>query len=117
MTVSGAFVALSPHDYDAVLFDLDGVLTRTARVHAAAWKQLFEVLRKEKTVASDPAASLSLRSSTNALAPGTGRESTSTMRTSEAASSTSASAVEASDGAEHALASATMPPRSTKEGV
>ena len=35
-------VTLSPRDYDAVLFDLDGVLTRTASVHAAAWKKLFD---------------------------------------------------------------------------
>ena len=35
-------VSLSPRDYDAVLFDLDGVLTRTADVHAAAWKRLFD---------------------------------------------------------------------------
>ena len=33
---------LSPRDYDAVLFDLDGVLTRTASVHASAWKKLFD---------------------------------------------------------------------------
>jgi beta-phosphoglucomutase family hydrolase len=33
---------LSPRDYDAVLFDLDGVLTQTASVHAAAWKRLFD---------------------------------------------------------------------------
>ncbi len=26
----------------AVIFDLDGVVTRTARVHAAAWKELFD---------------------------------------------------------------------------
>ena len=37
-----AGVTLSPQDYDAVLFDLDGVLTRTASVHAAAWKKLFD---------------------------------------------------------------------------
>jgi beta-phosphoglucomutase family hydrolase len=35
-------VTLSPRDYDAALFDLDGVLTRTATVHAAAWKKLFD---------------------------------------------------------------------------
>jgi beta-phosphoglucomutase family hydrolase len=29
-------------DLDAVVFDLDGVLTDTARVHAAAWKRLFD---------------------------------------------------------------------------
>ena len=28
--------------YDAVIFDLDGVVTRTARIHAAAWKDLFD---------------------------------------------------------------------------
>ena len=35
-------VTLSPRDYDAVLFDLDGVLTKTASVHAAVWKRLFD---------------------------------------------------------------------------
>ena len=29
-------------DHDAMLFDLDGVITDTARVHAAAWKALFD---------------------------------------------------------------------------
>jgi beta-phosphoglucomutase family hydrolase len=28
--------------FDALLFDLDGVITRTASVHAAAWKDLFD---------------------------------------------------------------------------
>ncbi len=28
--------------FDAVVFDLDGVVTDTARVHAAAWKRLFD---------------------------------------------------------------------------
>src|SRR5215470_17036047 len=33
--------------YDAVLFDLDGVITNTANLHAACWKQMFdEYLRK-----------------------------------------------------------------------
>jgi beta-phosphoglucomutase family hydrolase len=39
---TGVVVTLSPRDYDAVLFDLDGVLTRTASVHAAAWKKLCD---------------------------------------------------------------------------
>ena len=30
------------HPFSALLFDLDGVVTRTATVHAAAWKQLFD---------------------------------------------------------------------------
>jgi trehalose-phosphatase len=28
--------------FDAVIFDLDGVVTRTAEIHAAAWKKLFD---------------------------------------------------------------------------
>ena len=28
--------------FDAVIFDLDGVLTKTATIHAAAWKKLFD---------------------------------------------------------------------------
>jgi beta-phosphoglucomutase family hydrolase len=31
-----------PEGVTACLFDLDGVLTQTARVHAAAWKQMFD---------------------------------------------------------------------------
>ena len=31
-----------PADVEAVLFDLDGVITDTATVHAAAWKQVFD---------------------------------------------------------------------------
>jgi beta-phosphoglucomutase family hydrolase len=31
-----------PDGIEACLFDLDGVLTRTAKVHAAAWKQMFD---------------------------------------------------------------------------
>src|SRR6516162_4449274 len=29
-------------EYDAVLFDLDGVITNTAEVHAACWKKMFD---------------------------------------------------------------------------
>ena len=28
--------------YDAVLLDLDGVITDTASIHAACWKQMFD---------------------------------------------------------------------------
>lgn len=36
--------------YDAWLFDMDGVLTNTASVHAAAWKQAFDgFLKREAT--------------------------------------------------------------------
>jgi beta-phosphoglucomutase family hydrolase len=33
---------LSRDRFDAVLFDLDGVLTATAKVHAACWKKMFD---------------------------------------------------------------------------
>jgi beta-phosphoglucomutase family hydrolase len=32
----------------ALLFDLDGVLTQTAKVHAAAWKQMFDEFLRER---------------------------------------------------------------------
>lgn len=35
-------VALDPQRFDAVLFDLDGVLTDTASIHAEAWKRTFD---------------------------------------------------------------------------
>ncbi|MDD2274105.1 MAG: HAD-IA family hydrolase [Desulfuromonadaceae bacterium] len=46
-------IALSPRDYDAVLFDLDGVLTRTASVHAAAWKKLFDSFLEQHATQAD----------------------------------------------------------------
>lgn len=33
---------LSRKQFDAVLFDLDGVLTATAKIHAACWKRMFD---------------------------------------------------------------------------
>jgi alpha,alpha-trehalase len=39
-------VTISRHNFDAALFDLDGVLTDSARVHAAAWKAVFRALRQ-----------------------------------------------------------------------
>jgi trehalose 6-phosphate phosphatase len=35
-------VTISKSEVDGVIFDLDGVVTRTAIVHAAAWKRLFD---------------------------------------------------------------------------
>ncbi|MBE0619314.1 MAG: beta-phosphoglucomutase family hydrolase, partial [Burkholderiales bacterium] len=55
MTSGVPVITLSPRDYDAVLFDLDGVLTRTASVHAAAWKKLFDAfLEQRATQAGEP---------------------------------------------------------------
>jgi beta-phosphoglucomutase family hydrolase len=40
--------------YDAVLFDLDGVLTSTAAIHASAWKRMFDqYLRDSSSRAGD----------------------------------------------------------------
>ena len=36
-----------PDGIEACLFDLDGVITRTATVHAAAWKEMFDGFLKE----------------------------------------------------------------------
>jgi len=49
MTCVCPVITLSPRDYDAVLFDLDGVLTRTASVHAAAWKKLFDEFLEQRS--------------------------------------------------------------------
>jgi beta-phosphoglucomutase family hydrolase len=41
--------------YDAVLFDLDGVITNTANIHAACWKQMFdEYLQGRATQRGEP---------------------------------------------------------------
>lgn len=37
-----ALVRLARESFDAAVFDLDGVLVRTARVHALAWKDTFD---------------------------------------------------------------------------
>jgi len=38
----GHRVTISPQQFQAVIFDMDGVVTQTASVHAAAWKTLFD---------------------------------------------------------------------------
>lgn len=44
-----------PRRISACLFDLDGVLTRTAELHAAAWKQMFdEYLSRRAAERSEP---------------------------------------------------------------
>jgi beta-phosphoglucomutase-like phosphatase (HAD superfamily) len=49
VTDTPSVITLSSRDYDAVLFDLDGVLTQTARVHAAAWKELFDAFLRHRS--------------------------------------------------------------------
>jgi trehalose 6-phosphate phosphatase len=42
-------IHLSSKEYDAVVFDLDGVITKTAKVHAAAWKVMFDEFLKDRS--------------------------------------------------------------------
>jgi len=42
---------ITPDRFDAVLFDLDGVLTDTARVHAASWKEMFDAYLAQRSAA------------------------------------------------------------------
>jgi beta-phosphoglucomutase family hydrolase len=39
---------MSKNNFDAVIFDLDGVITKTALVHSAAWKKMFDEYLKER---------------------------------------------------------------------
>ena len=50
-------VAISKSAFDAAIFDLDGVVTQTVKIHAAAWKALFdEFLGKEAQRLNEPIA-------------------------------------------------------------
>jgi beta-phosphoglucomutase family hydrolase len=40
-----------PDEVNACLFDLDGVLTQTAALHAAAWKQMFDAYLRDRAAA------------------------------------------------------------------
>ena len=44
-------VVIDPRHHDRVLFDLDGVGTDTAKVHAAAWSSLFDDFLGGRTAA------------------------------------------------------------------
>jgi beta-phosphoglucomutase family hydrolase len=41
-----------PGRISACLFDLDGVLTKTAKVHAAAWKEMFDAFLRQRAEAT-----------------------------------------------------------------
>jgi len=40
--------AVTKELFDAVLFDLDGVLTDTAKIHAACWKEMFDDFLRQR---------------------------------------------------------------------
>jgi beta-phosphoglucomutase family hydrolase len=47
--------AITRDTYDAVLFDLDGVITDTANIHATCWKQMFdEYLQRRAAESGEP---------------------------------------------------------------
>ena len=46
-------VELARSRLDAVIFDVDGVVTRTASVHAAAWKELFDAFLRSRLAAGE----------------------------------------------------------------
>lgn len=39
---------MSQLDFEAVIFDMDGVITQTALTHAAAWKKMFDEFLRER---------------------------------------------------------------------
>lgn len=45
---SGRTASLNIGDFDAVLLDLDGVVTKTAKIHAQAWKVMFDDYLRER---------------------------------------------------------------------
>jgi len=47
MSQSGTLI-ISKEDFDAVIFDMDGVITRTADVHFRAWKKMFDDYLRER---------------------------------------------------------------------
>ncbi|MGH2532178.1 MAG: beta-phosphoglucomutase family hydrolase [Thermomicrobiales bacterium] len=47
--VTTAVVPVVPDGIAACLFDLDGVLTQTAKVHAAAWQQMFDAFLRDRS--------------------------------------------------------------------
>ena len=46
-------VNIESGSFDAILFDLDGVVTRTAKVHAESWKHLFDEYLQQRSKGSD----------------------------------------------------------------
>jgi beta-phosphoglucomutase-like phosphatase (HAD superfamily) len=59
--------------FDACLFDLDGVITMTAQLHAMAWKRLFEHLTVHATRAGVPFVPFDIGSDHRTYVDGNGR--------------------------------------------
>ena len=54
MSISDAEPNVSLERFDAFIFDLDGVITQTARVHAVAWKKMFDEYLAKRTPQAPP---------------------------------------------------------------
>ncbi len=52
MIGSGGMVTIDVDRFEAFIFDLDGVITHTASIHARAWKQLFDEFLAQRAVES-----------------------------------------------------------------
>src|SRR5664279_3996133 len=48
-------VIIDVRRFDALIFDLDGVITQTASMHARAWKQLFDEFLARRATETDGA--------------------------------------------------------------
>ncbi|WP_232420229.1 HAD family hydrolase [Nitrosococcus watsonii] len=44
---------ISRSHFDAIIFDLDGVVTQTAHVHATAWKAMFDDFLQKRAQGSE----------------------------------------------------------------
>ncbi len=45
-TIQNRTIAFDLNDIDAFIFDMDGVVTNTAKAHAMAWKMTFDEFLK-----------------------------------------------------------------------
>ncbi len=45
-------IRIAPDRFDAVLFDLDGVLTSTAKIHSFCWKTVFDAFLSQRAAAT-----------------------------------------------------------------
>lgn len=52
--MKNADLALMGPSFQAAIFDMDGVITRTAGLHAAAWKELFDDLLRRRARDGEP---------------------------------------------------------------
>ncbi|BCA79931.1 trehalose-phosphatase [Desulfuromonas sp. AOP6] len=42
-------LTIDPEQFDAVIFDMDGVVTQTAHLHAGAWKKMFDAYLQKRS--------------------------------------------------------------------